>query len=170
VLAVEDAGAHVAAALHQVAVDAREAAIDAFAQADRLDRIHRRGMALRRAPRAVFAEQAFEVVVAIVQRAAQMPAGARGLAAAQVALFEHHHVAPFAGQLVGGGQAGDAGADDADVALRVGGERREPRRVGRAHPQRDAVAVEVGFYGALQGIPSGIRACAQRRQSRVQAA
>jgi len=127
-------GARIALAPYQVAVDAREAAIDAFFQADALDGVHRDTVAVRGHARAVFAVQVFEPEVAIVERLAQVARGARGLPGVEVVLLEHDHVHAGLRQSPGRGEARDPGANDAGAHVRVGNKGREDRRISRRHP------------------------------------
>ena len=91
-------------------------------------------MAVRGQLRALFAVQLFEFEIAVVERIAQVAGGARGLAAVQVVFFEDDDIVASARQAPRGGQAGDAGPDDAGPRMRVGGQRRENGRVVHRHP------------------------------------
>jgi hypothetical protein len=127
-------------ALHQVAVEAAEVAVDLLGRDDGGDLLDRAGVALCRHSRAVGAMPVLELVVAVVERIGQVRRGAQRGAAADRPVVQHHHRAALPRQQVGGRQPGDAGADDADVAARVLGQRlrRGQRRVGV--PERSGAA------------------------------
>jgi hypothetical protein len=67
--------------------------------------------------RALAAEQLLEMREAVVEHRGQMGRGAPRLAGADAVRVDDLHLAAIALQQVGGGQAGDAGADHADVGV-----------------------------------------------------
>ena len=103
----------------QVAVEAREVAVDALLAHDGLDAVDRRGVAVGGEPRALAAVQLLDLEVAVVEHVGEVRGGRLRHAAGDRAVVEHRHLLARAGEQVGGGQAGDAGADDADVDVQV---------------------------------------------------
>ncbi len=77
-----------------------------------------------------------------------MRRGAAGHAAAGWAVVEHCDAAAFACQNVSGGDASDAGADDAHIGFEIIAQRRATKFFGGALPERDIVASSVacGFH------------------------
>ena len=73
-------------------------------------------MALGRQARATRAVQTFEVEEAIVERIDEVRGRRPRLSAADAAVFEHDDGLPNLGKQIGCREAGDARADDADVA------------------------------------------------------
>ena len=67
--------------------------------------------------------------------------GSRNLAAADIALVDHHDCAVFAGQQVRGGQPCDARADDADVGVGVTSQRGVRGEDDAVRPERRGCAM-----------------------------
>jgi hypothetical protein len=92
--------------------------------------------------RALFAEEAFQFGVAVVERVDDVRGRAAGLAARDGAVVQYDDAPALAREQVGGGQAGDPGPDDDHVRFQILFESAvRARRVRRRHPDRDALAV-----------------------------
>jgi hypothetical protein len=117
-LAFDRLGA-VALGEEQVAVQPREAAIQSFVLHDRLDPVDRSGMTCGRVARGIAAAQLFQLEIAVVQHADQVPGAGLRHAAARLAVVEQRDRLAGTGELVRDAQAGDAGADDAYVDVQV---------------------------------------------------
>ena len=71
-----------------------------------------------------------------------MRARPRGHAAGDLAAIEHDDGLAELAELIGGGEARNAGADDHDLGLRVGSQRFALPDVGRIHPERNALLTD----------------------------
>ena len=98
-------------------------------------------MALGGEPRAVRAEETFQLVVAFVERVDEVRGRPAGLAAGDRPVVEHDDALAVLREQVGRRQPGDAGADDDHVRVHILIEFAFARRVARRHPDRDARAV-----------------------------
>lgn len=105
----------------EVAVETFEVAIDLFFQSDLFNPIDRRGVTLRGELRPFFAVHALDFHVAIVDGGGQMGGGPLGHAAADPSVIQDRHRLAFPGKKIGGGHAGDAGADNAYLGMDVFG-------------------------------------------------
>src|SRR5205085_1835070 len=99
----------------QVAVQPGEVAVDPLLAGDRLDAVDGGGVARGGQRRRLGAAGALQLGVAVVEGVGQVGGGPAGLAAGDRAVVQHDDRLARAGQQVGGTEAGDAGADDADV-------------------------------------------------------
>jgi len=103
----------------EVAVQAREIAVDALSRDDGVDALDGLGMALRRQARAFAPVQLLDLEIAVVVHVRQMPGAHLRHAARDRAVVEHRHRLPRLGEQVGGRHSGDARADDANVDIDV---------------------------------------------------
>ena len=96
-------------------------------------------MALGGQTRAAFAVQPLQLEIAIVEGVHKMRRRAARLATGDGAVFDHDHALSGAGEQVGGGEAGDAGADDAYVGATIRSERAADGD-SDSHPDRRGLA------------------------------
>src|SRR5205823_7408164 len=124
--------------------DAPEVAVDSLEPNDLLDAIDGGHVAVDDEPSVGFAVDRLEVVDAVVHRPGEVGGGAPGLAAADRSVVDDDDLLARLGEVVGGGEPRDAGADDADVSGQVAGEGSEVWDFEGAHPYRSGVAGWVG--------------------------
>src|SRR5204862_98657 len=96
---------------------------------DALDAVDRGLVAPRRERRALLAEQALELEVAVVERAHEVRGRAPGLAPRDRARLEHHHARALRGEDVGGREPRDPQEDVSDVVEAVDREETEEHHV-----------------------------------------
>jgi hypothetical protein len=118
----------------QIAVQPPEIGLDPFVAADRLDAIDRGDLALIVKPRFLLAAHLDQLGIEVVELGREVGGRPGGHAAADAAAVDDHHRSAGAAQLVGGRQAGNARADDHDVAGLVGLELRRVDRRSAVHP------------------------------------
>jgi hypothetical protein len=146
-LAVEDVG-RVSGRDEEIAVHALEVAGDLLAGSDGLDAVDGGGVALRGQLRAPLPVQPLQDEEAIVEGAGEVGGGAARLAAADGAVVEHDHLAAFAREQVGGGQARDPRPHHADVGGQVLGQGRPAGDIGGAHPNGDGASA-FGIHSSI---------------------
>src|SRR3954470_19100627 len=129
-------GTLVALREEKVAVQAGEIAVERFPAHDLVDALDRRGMAVGRDAHRLGAVQLLQLEVAVVEHVGQVAGGHARHARDERPVVEHGD--RFAGldQVVSGAQAGDTGADDADVDVNVLGQWRALRQRCRGGPDR----------------------------------
>jgi hypothetical protein len=99
----------------QIAVEATEITVDVLGFGDHLHSVDRHRMALDDVPRSLLAIELLEHMDPIVHRIGEMGGRAAGLASAERPIVNDDDVLAGLGERVRRRQAGDAGADDADV-------------------------------------------------------
>jgi hypothetical protein len=138
----------------QVAAHAAEPGVDPFLFADAFDLVDRRAMALGGEARALVAVQPDHLGVAVVDHRREVGGRHAGLAVPGRAVVDQGDRSPFSAEEVGGRDAGDAGADDADVHIEVVVQGRPAAFVGGIQP--DGVAFHNGWSSkALTGGRTG---------------
>src|SRR5205823_5928935 len=101
-------------AVEEIAIDVSEIALNAFGGDDVINVLDGGGMAVSGEPRAVLAEEFFEVVIAVIEGVGKMGGCAAGLAAADRPIVQDDDFVTLPRQCVRDGESGDARADDAD--------------------------------------------------------
>lgn len=124
----------------QIPVDPGEVAIDGRFAHDGIDEVHGGQSGIPRSLGVVRASLVRQVVQPPVGHHRHMRGRVTGVAAAAAAAFEHCHAPARRGQQPGGGQAGDAAANDGDIDVEIAVDRREYRRFRGAAPERRGVA------------------------------
>src|SRR6185436_10429741 len=117
-------------------VEPLEATVDVLLVADRLDAIDRARVAVAREPRAVGAVQPQHLLECVVDDVRQVRGRYRRLPVADVPCVDHDDRPSLPREQVRGGQAGDAGADDAHISGGIALERFGGHRVGSVQPER----------------------------------
>ena len=125
-------------ALKEIAVETPEIAIDLFVLLNLLDAIDRRGLALIKELRLLFALDLLHLAHQIVAQRRQMRRGARRHAARDGTAIDHDDRASALAQLIGRREACDSAANDGHVAPFVSLQRDGLRRHGNRHPKRFA--------------------------------
>src|SRR5207244_11486064 len=97
-------------------------------------------VALDDEPSVCVAVDRLEVVDAVVHSPRELGGGSPGLPATDRSVVDDDDLLAGLGEVVGGGEPRDAGADDADVSGEVAGEGREVGDFEGAHPYRSGVA------------------------------
>src|SRR5690349_4257557 len=100
----------------EIAIESAEVAVDVLEPNDLLDPIDGSHVALDDEPSVDFAVDGLESVDAVVHRPGEVGSGASGLPAADRSVVDHHYLLARFEERVGGREAGNAGADDADVS------------------------------------------------------
>ena len=120
----------------QVTVKPREVAGDVLLSGNGFNPVDRRAVTFRRQACPPFAVQALDFEVAVVDRIGQMGCGNFGHAAGQRTVVDNDDGLTGLSEQVGGGQAGNACADDAGVRADVLVQGRASRHVGGCRPNR----------------------------------
>ena len=105
--------------LEEVAIHAREFAIDLFLPHDVFNAIDCCGVTLRGHARAIFAMQFLQLVISIIQRVDQMGGRSPGHPATDQSIVQHYHTATSACQSVGNRETGNPCADNAGIGFQI---------------------------------------------------
>jgi hypothetical protein len=130
--------------LEQVAVDAVKKTVDLLPGNGLFDKIDGRGVAGGSEAGAVLTVDAFHLDEAVIDGAGEVGGGASGLAASDGTIIHHQHALAGLAQGVGRRQSGNAGADDADVGVRVGTQALPERRGPGPH----GIQFDVNVHGS----------------------
>src|SRR4029079_18716097 len=90
------------------------------------------------------------LIVAIVERVAQMRSRPSGLAATDRAINDHNYRASSTCEHVGGRHSGNAGSNYADASAHIARKLRQLRRVASGHPDRSGAA-RIASHGLNYG-------------------
>ena len=123
----------------QVSLNALEVTVDVFHRRDAFNAMDRRHVTLGGNACALFAVEAGDVVVPIVECGGEMGGGAARLSATDWPVVDDDYGAAGAGEEISGGHSGDAGADYTDIGAEVLSKWLELWHFGRAHPDRGRV-------------------------------
>jgi len=126
--------ARILAAKEEEAFDALEIAIDVFHRRNGFDSMNRRHVTFGCQPGTFLAVHLLDVVVAIIEGSGKVGGGATRLATTDWSVVDQNNSAARAGEQIGRGHAGDAGAYDANVRPQILGKRLKLRHFGGVHP------------------------------------
>jgi hypothetical protein len=124
----------------EIARDAAEPAPDAVLPRDPLDLIDGVGVAFGGHAGAVGAMHVLKPEKMVIQGAGEVGAGPPRFAASDPPILQHRHRLSFMNEVVGGGQAGDAGADHANIDGEVAIQRLAAHGGRRLEPEWRALA------------------------------